>query len=1087
MLFARAAGTAVTRVYAIILLACVFAPTDARAQFACDLTTNVTCTNTGVAADLVLPPLPLDVYAINSGSAQNITVETTAGPPPSTGYLASISNSNTAFNLSAIAHDNGSALILNTGMAVDLLAHAESGSATVNNTGLAAFANSIEAWTDNGGDAIANNSGAVTGEVLNSILGTISGIGIFTHVDNSPLLPGGAAITNNSGSVSQSILTWNYNGGLATASNSGSVGGAVVTVTGSGGNASTSNNSPGAADALMTLTLGGGNATTSNSGTVVNTVGISSGGAFDSLLPFGFSSLAPNGAGIFTGTYTGGDALTIDTGTSLGMIVTATGLSGGDGNATTVNYGSVVGGLTTVTGFQGGSGDALTTNYGNVRGDIYTSAADGFFGSGNARFDNFGHVTSDSQGVSVLAAGGNATFNNTTSATIDVSNATFASSPFMPGIVVATTSGGDASATNAGLIIGNLNTVTGFFGGGGNATTTNSGMIQAGGIQTVALGDGNATTTNSGMVGGPISTVTSGIGDATTTNFGTVNGDVLSLAQSPWGPANASIVNYGTITPDFNGVGAIAFDGSAILQNFGTIDLTKTAFGFVQVQSVFGNATAYNTGRIIGGIGVFSELGSAALTNAGLIDGSKTQDGIAIDLRQSDPATPTTLNLLTGSRILGTIRLNGDTTDPASVGTRVNIESGRGLSSVLTFGGPVTCGCAGGPGGLIDTGAAVNVTGGRPYVVSGNSVAILDPTSFAAQDRNVFDFTRTVLSAASSRLTSPVPMSGDGSAAIGFAPSGNVARDMANDAFANIPALSYAAQDRVLRSNPNFTAADGTSVWAQGFGGVRVQNADGPNLRSVNQFYGGMIGLDRMVRPDMRLGGFAGGGTITSQIDMNSGRTTSDTGFGGIFGRYAMNRAFLDFALLAGGSSNNVKRTMTNNLAVGGYEYANANYSGWFISPELAYGVRHDLTKDWTLTPTARVRYLAANFGGYQENGSSSNLTAAGRTTHNFEERGELVFTRTTSEREGSRLQLNATLGAVAWQRAGGDGINTVLLGQALAFATPGKASVFGGYLGGGFNWLQASGFSVFGAAEVTAMSDSSHTITGHGGVKLAF
>jgi hypothetical protein len=54
---------------------------------------------------------------------------------------------------------------------------------------------------------------------------------------------------------------------------------------------------------------------------------------------------------------------------------------------------------------------------------------------------------------------------------------------------------------------------------------------------------------------------------------------------------------------------------------------------------------------------------------------------------------------------------------------------------------------------------------------------------------------------------------------MGFAPSGNVARDMANDAFSGIPALAYASNDRVLMSNPNFTASDGTSIWAQGFGG----------------------------------------------------------------------------------------------------------------------------------------------------------------------------------------------------------------------------------------------------------------------------
>lgn len=710
-------------------------------------------------------------------------------------------------------------------------------------------------------------------------------------------------------------------------------------------------------------------------------------------------------------------------------------------------------------------GNALVVNSQSVSGDI-TAASSGL---GNVTIQNFGSVSG------IIAATANGT-----------GNATSINSGTALGIYTQTDNGGIATTVNSGTV----SFITSQTVGGGDSLVTNSGNVSnpsgPGAIQNQTINGGNATTINSGTVSGGIATfasLASGDGNATLINYGTiVDTGAITVAGLGGGIGNATTINYGTSNV---GLQTIAMNGDATNTNYGVVKE-----GILSETLANGNAVIFNSGRVYGVVEAYADgFGAATISNSGLIDGSKTPDGVAIDLRQNDTATPTTLNLLTGSRIIGSIFLNGDVTDPFAVGSTVNIFGGRNVSSVLSFGAFDTCSC--GPpafvGGLIDTGAKVNIFGGSPYVVSGNTVAILDPTSFAAQDRNVLDFTRTVMSAASSRLTSPVPISGDGSAAIGFAPSGNVARDMANDAFANIPALSYAGQDRVLRSNPNFTAADGTSVWAQGFGGVRVQNADGPNLRSVNQFYGGMIGLDKMVRPDMRLGGFAGGGTITSQIDMNSGRTTSDTGFGGIYGRYAMNRAFLDFALLAGGSSNNVKRTMTNNLAVGGYEYANANYSGWFISPELAYGIKHDLTKDWTLTPTARVRYLAANFGGYQESGSSSNLTAAGRTTHNFEERGELVFTRTTSEREGSRLQINATLGAVAWQRAGGDGINTVLLGQAFAFATPGKSSVFGGYVGGGFNWLQASGFSVFGAAEVTAMSDSSHTITGHGGVKLAF
>lgn len=680
-----------------------------------------------------------------------------------------------------------------------------------------------------------------------------------------------------------------------------------------------------------------------------------------------------------------------------------------------------------------------------------------------------------------------------------------------------------------GGVFGNAQTV-----GGGSATTINSGSV-AGSISTTADGGGNATATNTGSVGAIIDTETSngglgsGAGTATTNNSGsaffifnqtfdggksfvtnsgsvfgiqnqTIDGGAATTINSGTvggggiftgtglgsGGGEAAIVNYGKIYGDVTNIAGASVGGgpgNAIFTNYGLIDTTNGSFGGVQIASFSGTASAYNAGRIYGEVDVFVGTGgSVSLSNAGLIDGSRSPFGIAINLMQADPSIPTTLNLLPGSRVVGEILLNGDRTDPSSVGTTVNIFGGRNVSSVLTFGESCFC------GGLAETGSHVNVFGGVPYVINGNTLVVLDPTSFSTQDRNVLDFTRTVLSVASSHLTSPAPISGsDSSTAIGFAPSGNVARDMANDAFANIPALAYANQDNVLRSNPAYTAADGTSVWAQGFGGVRVQNADGPNLRSVNQFYGGLIGVDKTMVPGLRAGAFAGGGSVSSQIDMNSGSATSDMGFGGVYARYAMNRAFIDFALLGGGGGNNVKRTMVNNLVAGGYEYASGNYSGWFVSPELAYGVRHDLTMDWTVTPTARVRYIAANFGGYQESGSSGNLTVAARTAQNFEERGELVFTRTTNEREDSVLQINATLGALAWQRLGDANVNTVLLGQALAFATSGQANVVGGYFGGGFEWRKASGLSVFAASEVDIMSDSSHTISGRGGVKLAF
>lgn len=779
-----------------------------------------------------------------------------------------------------------------------------------------------------------------------------------------------------------------------------------------------------------------------------------------------------------------GNATSNNLGTIGSYISTLTGA----GNATSINSGTVVQDITTIA--QDG-GNALTNNSGSTLAITTSTVPGSALVGGSATTNNSGSVSSF---VATIAdGGGNATTNNSGTiagilntqtsnggAGFGAGTATSINSGAADFIVTQTFDGGNAVTINSGKVLG-FNGIQTITVDGGNATTINAGFVN-GSIATasgLSIGDGNATTINAGVVNGLIQTGVGGNGNAVAVNSGSVLEGMLSAVA---GDGNAATTNFGYVTGLV--ISQVAGNGHASVVNYGTID--SQGISPVGSQVMFGAASVTNVGRILGTVGasVFFD-GTATITNAGLIDGSvngtPTGSAIFFDADPSNPAAHTTLNILPGSRIIGTIELAGDTFYSGS-GTSVNIFSGHDISSVLTFGGG--CGCG---GGLVDTGATVNVIGGAPYVINGNTVAILDPTSFAMQDRNVIDVTRSISSLVTSRLTNPAPISGNGSSAIGFAPSGNVARDMANDAFSGIPALAYADNDRVLLSNPSFTAADGTRVWAQGFGGQRIQRADAPTLRSVNNFYGGVLGVDKTVQPGLRLGGFIGAGNIKSTIELNAGDTSSDLVFGGIYGRYVLGRAFLDFSLLGGHSNNDVRRTIANNLVPGGYEYAAGKYDGWFVSPEIAYGLSQALSYNLTLTPTARVRYLAAGFGGYQESGSSTNLSVGSRTSHNFEERGELKLTHTTNATPTEQLQLSGSAGLIALQRVGDSTVNTILLGQSLAFATPGKSSVIGFYAGAGFDWRNASGISVFGAAEYTAMSDSSQTITGRGGVKVSF
>lgn len=597
--------------------------------------------------------------------------------------------------------------------------------------------------------------------------------------------------------------------------------------------------------------------------------------------------------------------------------------------------------------------------------------------------------------------------------------------------IALTSTGANATVGNSGTIKTSGRASAGMYLQGAGSVGKNTGTIETVGNASFGILVGIADPENPDDLSEP------GADNVSVSN----SGSIRTTGQGSFGVLlygnQGKIANSGSINVVGDGsTGIFAYGVNANIANGGSISVSGVASVGVDIGLQAGAVLA-NSGsiQVSGGAfaGVLSVGDSATVTNSGSV--LNRSGGDAIVFNGSDA----TLNLLAGTRIQGAITFGG-TDNTVSFGSRMN--------AVMTFSGT----------GLPQT----ILTGGRPFAVSGDTVAVLDTAGFGMADDVVADLTGDIAGAVEDRLTMA---RGDrfGGAALALRGSHEIG---AGDA----AAVSNGAA-------PVF--------WTTAIGGYRKQDGSGDDIGFRNSLGGIVFGVDAVLSEQWLGGAFLGGAGGSVRLDGSDQNIDTSSFFGGGYLGYAAGLNFADLSLSIGSLRQDIDRRIANNMAEGGLETANAKADGTFVSPALTLGT-HVVWGETMVIPTLRLRYAGLFLDGYSETGGSDQLRVASRDVHVFEARGQIAVPLAPQVTQNGIWATTLRAGIDGIAQSGGR-VSATLLGQDIAFTPEGDRGAVRGFAGADFAFVNDGRMQLQGTIEAGYGSDRAFTAVARAGLSIPF